>query len=54
MRFGILQSKVALATFVKNYDIKLNKRTLSPLQFDKRAFVSRVAGGVWLDVTKLT
>ncbi|KAJ3659262.1 hypothetical protein Zmor_010962 [Zophobas morio] len=54
MRFGILQSKVALATFVKNYDIKLNKRTLSPLQFDKRAFVSRAAGGVWLDVTKLT
>jgi hypothetical protein len=53
LRFGMLQSKVGLTVLLKNFKIKLSKRTKLPLQLDKAAFVTSAEGGIWLDVEKL-
>ncbi|XP_063915591.1 probable cytochrome P450 6a14 [Zophobas morio] len=53
MRFGLLQSKVGLATLLKNYKITLSKKTVLPLKLDKNSFVTTAAGGIWIDVEKL-
>ncbi|EFA02816.1 cytochrome P450 6A1 [Tribolium castaneum] len=53
MRFGMLQSKVALTTFIRNYRVKLNEKTKIPLKIDKGSFTTRAEGGVWLNLEKL-
>lgn len=49
----MLQSKVGLTTVLRNYKIQLNEKTKTPLEMDKKAFVSSPEGGVWLNVEKL-
>nr|AGI03845.1 cytochrome P450 6BQ9 [Tribolium castaneum] len=53
MRFGMMQSKVGLATILKNYKIKLNNKTEFPIKVDPKNFITTAKGGVWLDVEKL-
>lgn len=49
----MLQSKVGLATLLKNYKIKLSPKTKTPLELDKNTFVTTAEGGIWLDVESL-
>nr|AKZ17692.1 cytochrome P450 monooxygenase CYP6BQ33 [Tenebrio molitor] len=53
MRFGMLQSKVALTVLLKNYNVTLNEKTTTPIKFAKRSFLSKADGGVWLDFEKV-
>jgi cytochrome P450 family 6 len=53
MRFGMLQSKVALTVLLKNYNVTLNKKTTTPIKFAKRSFLSKADGGVWLNFEKV-
>ncbi|XP_060535577.1 uncharacterized protein LOC132707671 [Cylas formicarius] len=50
LRFGLLQSKVGVATIVRNFRLTLNPRTAQPLKFDGGVFTTTAEGGIWLDV----
>lgn len=53
MRFGLMESKIGLATVLKNFRIKLNPMTKTPAEIDPSSFVTTFKGGVWLDLEKL-
>ncbi|KAF2897213.1 hypothetical protein ILUMI_08961 [Ignelater luminosus] len=54
MRFGLMQTKVALAVLIKHYKFSLNSKTQQPLIFDPQNFVSAPLGGVWLNTEKIS
>lgn len=54
MRFAQLQSKVALATIVHNFEITVNEKTQdNPLIIDPKEFLNVKKGGLWLDFKPL-
>ncbi|KAB0791870.1 hypothetical protein PPYR_03670 [Photinus pyralis] len=53
LRFGMMQTKVALAVLLKNCKFALNSKTETPLKMDPRSFVLSTLGGVWLTATKV-
>ncbi|EFA12632.1 cytochrome P450 6a2 [Tribolium castaneum] len=53
MRFGLMQTKVGLATLLKNYKFKVGERTQEPLKFKVASFVLAAEGEIWLDAEKL-
>ncbi|KAF2889517.1 hypothetical protein ILUMI_16656, partial [Ignelater luminosus] len=53
LRFGLMQTKVALAILLKNYKFTLNSKTETPLAFDIKSIILSVKGGVWLNAEKL-
>jgi cytochrome P450 family 6 len=52
MRFGLLQTKVGLISFLSKYEVQLSEKTPVPLQFDTRSIVLAAVGGVWLKIVK--
>lgn len=52
MRFGIMQSKVGLASILRNHKVSLNKKTRVPLKMSPNSFIPTAEGGVWLNLTK--
>lgn len=53
MRFGLMQSKVAVAKIILNYDITTNERTSIPLKFIPSAPLLAPVDGMWLNLMKL-
>lgn len=50
MRFALMQSKAALATIVRNFEITVNPKTQdNPLLIDPKEFLNVKAGGLWLN-----
>ncbi|CAH0555972.1 unnamed protein product [Brassicogethes aeneus] len=52
-RFGIMQSKVGLATLLKKYKFTLSKKTQLPLKMDPSQFITTAVGDIWLDYEKI-
>ncbi|XP_049825855.1 probable cytochrome P450 6a20 [Aethina tumida] len=53
LRFGVMQTKVGLASILENYDISLSEKTRVPLEFNESSgLILSVKGGVWIKVTK--
>lgn len=52
-RFALLQTKSAVASIVKNFELTLNKKTIVPLQYDPIAGILTPKGGIWLDIKKV-
>ncbi|XP_060525154.1 probable cytochrome P450 6a13 [Cylas formicarius] len=50
MRFGLLQSKVGLATIIRRFKIALNDKTITPIQMDPSVFFLSAKGKLWFDV----
>ncbi|XP_060531565.1 uncharacterized protein LOC132705147 [Cylas formicarius] len=50
MRFGMLQSKVGIATLLRRYNFSLNPKTRTPLAYPRGTFISAVEGGLWVDI----
>lgn len=48
-----MESKIALATVLRNFRVKLNPKTQVPAEIDPMSFVTTFKGGVWLDIEKL-
>jgi hypothetical protein len=45
-----MQSKAALATIVRNFELSVNEKTQnSPLIIDAKEFLNIKAGGLWLN-----
>lgn len=53
LRFGMMQSKVGLASLVRNYNFTLHEKTTFPLKIQRDAFITAVDGDVWLNVKKV-
>ncbi|XP_019875569.2 probable cytochrome P450 6a23 [Aethina tumida] len=53
LRFGVMQTKVGLASILENYDISLSEKTQVPLEFNKSGgLILSAKGGVWINVTQ--
>lgn len=48
-----MQTKVGLATILRNFRVKLNPRTEVPLKMDPDLFVPCVKNGIWLNLEKI-
>lgn len=53
MRFGLMQSKLAIVTILSNFRVKLNPKTKTPLEMNPRALIPTTIGGIWLDLEKI-
>ncbi|CAB3365186.1 Hypothetical predicted protein [Cloeon dipterum] len=51
-RFAIIQSKLALLTFLRRFRVVFSPKTVYPVQLDIRQFVPTSQGGVWLQIEK--
>ncbi|KAL3280183.1 hypothetical protein HHI36_017683 [Cryptolaemus montrouzieri] len=53
-RFGMMQSKIGLASLLLNYEFSVNEKMKEPLRFDPESFIVSTKGGMWLDVKKIS
>ncbi|XP_030754993.1 probable cytochrome P450 6a14 [Sitophilus oryzae] len=53
LRFGKLQSKVALVSLLRNFRFTLGDKTQTPIKFKKISVVLSVEGDVWLNANEL-
>lgn len=52
MRFGLVQTKFAIATILKNFNILPEAQTKRPLKFDKKSPANENEGGIWVKYEK--
>lgn len=52
-RFAILQVKVAVASIVREFALTVNRKTIEPIQFDPKPFLTSALGGLWIDFKKI-
>lgn len=53
MRFGLVQTKFAIATIVKNFLVLPEAQTQRPLKFDMKSPANENPGGIWVKYQKL-
>lgn len=53
MRFGLVQTKFAIATILKNFKILPELQTKRPLKFDKNSQSNENEGGIWVKFQKI-
>ena len=49
MKFAIIQSKVAIATIIRNFELSVNSKTAEKLTLDPVELINVKIGGLWLD-----
>lgn len=54
IRLAMMQIKVALATILKSYKIKLSKNTPNPLILSKKKFVTSTDAVIWFNIEKIS
>ena len=50
MRFGLMQAKVGLISFLANYEVRVSEKTPIPVVLDDRSLVLSAKGGMWLTI----
>ena len=53
LRFGLMQTKIGLASIVRHFRISLNQNTLLPLEINKRSLVLTPKQTIWIDLVKI-
>lgn len=53
MRFGLMQSKLAIAKLVQNFEIYPTDKTPTPMKFVPSAAFLAPVGGMWLKLKKI-
>lgn len=54
MRFAQLQSKAAIASIIRNFELSVNSKTTEEYVIDPVEFISVKSGGMWMDFKPLT
>lgn len=54
LRFGMLQTKVALSVLLRNYQFSLDPKTSVPLMADPKQFLTVPLGGIWVNIKHIT
>lgn len=52
-RFGMMQSRIGLATLLNNFEFSLSSKTMEPLKFIPKSFVLSPEGGIYLKLKSL-
>nr|AZR39435.1 cytochrome P450 [Agasicles hygrophila] len=52
-RFGLLQTKLGLATIIKDYEVSLSDKTTKGFKFVSTELILRKKGDVWLNLKKI-
>ncbi|CAH0560241.1 unnamed protein product [Brassicogethes aeneus] len=52
-RFGRMQTKVGLATIIKDYKLTVNPKTKVPIDCDPKSFFIVIKGGIWLNFERV-
>jgi hypothetical protein len=50
MRFGLMQAKVGLISFLANYEVRVSEKTPIPVVLDDRSVILSAKGGMWLTI----
>jgi len=50
MRFGLMQAKVGLISFLANYEVRVSEKTQIPVVIDTRSVILSAKGGMWLTI----
>lgn len=53
VRFGVLQTRLGLATLLKNFKFTLNDKTIHPIRFDPKNMTMTPLGGIWLNTERV-
>lgn len=53
-RFGMMQTRIGLVTLLLNYEITQSSLTPVPMVYDMNSFILSPAGGMWLNLKKIT
>ncbi|XP_066259573.1 probable cytochrome P450 6a13 [Euwallacea similis] len=53
LRFGMMQTKAGLVSLLRNYNFSLNKKTPLPIKTQRDTVITTVAGGIWVDITRV-
>lgn len=53
LRFGMMQTKVALTVLLKEFLFTLNSKTKIPVVMDDGSFILSVKGDVWLNLKRI-
>ena len=53
MRFGLMQTKVGLATLLRHYKFTVNEKTLEPLKMKVNTIITSAEGEIWLSAEKI-
>lgn len=53
IRFAMMQTKIGLATVLKNFRVTFNSKTKVPFEMDPNSLVPSVKGKLWLNLEKL-
>lgn len=51
-RFAEQQSKIAVISIVKEFEMTVNKKTIAPIEFATSILFIAPKGGIWLDFHK--
>lgn len=51
-RFGMMQTRLGLATILSKYEISPCAKTLIPMKYDTKSFILTCDGGVYLNLKK--
>lgn len=52
MRFAQLEMKVCIARLMSTFNVRVNKKTVQPIEFDPVSFFVTPKDGLWLDFGK--
>lgn len=52
-RFGLWQTKIGIATVIRNFKVTLSEKMQMPLKFDTRGLILKAKGDVWLNFEKI-
>lgn len=53
LRFGLMQTKVGLASILRNFKFSVSSKTEEPLQMKANSLVLAAVGEIWLNAEKL-
>lgn len=53
-RLGLLQSQVATAAVIRDFEVSLDEKTRQPLKYDPLFFGLYPKGGVWIKCRKIS
>nr|ADY68485.1 cytochrome P450 [Aedes albopictus]AEF79989.1 cytochrome P450 [Aedes albopictus] len=53
MRFGLMQTRVGLATLLKNFRFTVGKRLETPVKLEPSSGILLIKGGLWMKVDKI-
>ncbi|XP_065338787.1 probable cytochrome P450 6a13 [Cloeon dipterum] len=51
-RFAMVQTKLALLTFLQKYTVSICEKTRFPVKFDAKQFIPTAKDGIWLQIKK--